>query len=149
MHMNPALIENIAEEKPKHISHQHEEATSFLVETWFAHFVLHRSDSLEVSASAMQTDTAAACSAEISSCVLFPGFRRFMRELLNICISELLSLEFGQMKDGRDMHILGQHTVAQCTLDFLFPHELDMLFFFFSQKTIQGLEGKFEIYVYQ
>lgn len=74
-------------------------------------------------------------------------FRRFMREVLHICISELLSLELGQMKDGRDMHTLGQHTVAQCTLDFLFPHELDILFF--SQKTIQGLEGKSEIYVYQ
>lgn len=96
---------------------------------WFAHFFLHRADSLEDSASAMQTDTAAACSAEISSCVLFPGFRRFMREVLHICISELLSLELGQMKDGRDMHTLGQHIVAQCTLDFPFPHELDILFF--------------------
>lgn len=132
MHMSPAQIELFRKER-KHISHQ--QATSFSAETWFVHFFLHRSDSLEDSASAWQTDIAA-CSAEISSCVLFPGFRRFMREVLNICISELLSLELGQMKDGRDMHTLGQHTVAQCTLDFLFPHKLDILFFLFFPRKL-------------
>lgn len=140
-----------SEGKPKHISHQLEEATSFSAEMWFAHFFLRRSDSLEDSASALQTDTAVACSAEISSCVLFPGFGRFMREVLHICISELLSLELGQMKDGRDMRTLGQQTVAWCTLDFLFPHELDILFFFLRRlfKVCRvNLRCISEIYVY-